>query len=104
MVSVLVLIEQAFCRVQRGQVAALGLLGGGENEFVTGAAFGVSGLTNGDFDALEHVVGGDGGIFADALDHAVLCHTIFRRQPRANRLHRLTENTYRPAEDHLLRW
>jgi len=57
---------------------------------VAGAALRIGGLAGDGFEALEQVVGGEGGVFADALDLALLRRTIFRRRRRANRLHRLT--------------
>ena len=57
---------------------------------MAGAALRIGGLAGDGFEALEQVVGGEGGVFADALDLALLRRTIFRRRRRANRLHRLT--------------
>ncbi len=65
----LVVVEQALGDVERGDVVVLGLFGKGEDEFVAGAALGVGGLAADGFEALEQVVGGEGGVFADA-DHA----------------------------------
>ena len=65
----LVVVEQALGDVERGDVVVLGLFGEGEDEFVAGAALGVGGLAADGFEALEQVVGGEGGVFADA-DHA----------------------------------
>ena len=39
---------------------------------MAGAALRVGGLAADGFEALEQVVGGEGGVFADALDHALL--------------------------------
>ena len=65
----LVVVEQALGDVERGDVVVLGLFGEGEDEFVAGAALGVGGLAADGFEAFEQVVGGEGGVFADA-DHA----------------------------------
>ena len=62
----LVVVEQALGNVERGDVVVLGLFGEGEDEFVAGAALGVGGLAADGFEALEQVVGGEGGVFADA--------------------------------------
>lgn len=62
----LVVVEQALGDVERGDVVVLGLFGEGEDEFVAGAALGVGGLAADGFEALEQVVGGEGGVFADA--------------------------------------
>ena len=70
--GVLVVVEQALGDVERGDVVVLGLFGEGEDEFVAGAALGLGGLAADGFKALEQVVGGEGGVFADALDHALL--------------------------------
>jgi len=67
--GVLVVVEQALGDVERGDVVVLGLFGEGEDEFVAGAALRVGGLAADGFEALEQVVGGEGGVFADA-DHA----------------------------------
>ena len=64
-----VLVEQALCDFERGDVVVLGLFGEGEDEFVAGAALGVGGLAANGFEAHEQVAGGEGGVFADA-DHA----------------------------------
>jgi len=66
---VLVVVEQALGDVQRGDVVVLGLFGESKDEFVAGAALGVGGLAADGFEALEQVVGGEAGVFADA-DHA----------------------------------
>lgn len=50
----------------------LGLFGEVEDELVTGAALRVAGLAVNDFEALEQVVDGEGEVFANALDHALL--------------------------------
>ncbi|MCC4310269.1 hypothetical protein LL252_16990 [Alcanivorax marinus] len=68
----MVVVEQALGDVERGDVVVLGLFGEGEDEFVTGAALGVGGLAADGLEALEQVVGGEGGVFAEALDHAFL--------------------------------
>ena len=58
----LVVIEQALGDVQRGDVVALLL----EDEFVAGATLRVGGLAGDGFEALEQVLGGEGGVFAHA--------------------------------------
>ena len=63
----LVVVEQALGDVERGDVVVLGLFGEGEDEFVAGAALGVGGLAADGFEALEQVVGGEGGVFAEPL-------------------------------------
>ena len=68
----LVVVEQALGDVERGDVVVLGLFGEGEDELVAGAALRVCGLAADGFEALEQVVVGEGGVFADALDHALL--------------------------------
>ena len=93
--GVLVVVEQALGDVERGDVVILGLFGEGEDEFVAGTALGVGRLTADGFEVLEQVVGGEGGIFVDALDLALLSRTIFRRQQSVNGLQVLTENSYR---------
>ena len=67
--DVLAVVEQALSDVERGDFVVLGLFGEGEDELVPGAALGVGGLAADSFEALEQVVGGEGGVFADA-DHA----------------------------------
>tara|TARA_R110001606_G_scaffold345151_3_gene493979 strand:+ start:4769 stop:4930 length:162 start_codon:yes stop_codon:yes gene_type:complete len=47
-------------------VVVLGLFGEGEDEFVAGAALGVGGLADDGLEALEQVVGGEGGVLACA--------------------------------------
>jgi CubicO group peptidase (beta-lactamase class C family) len=101
---VLVVVEQALGDVERGDVVVLGLFGEGEDEFVAGAALRVGGLAADGFEAFEQVVGGEGGVFADALDLALLLRTIFRRRRSVNGLQILTENSYSSAEGALLRW
>ena len=64
----LVVVEQTLGDVERGDVVVLRLFGEGEDEFVAGAALGVGGLAADGFEALEQVVSGEGGVFADA-DH-----------------------------------
>ncbi len=68
----LVVVEQALGDVERGDFVVLRLFGEGKDEFVAGAALRVGGLAADGFEALEQVVGGEGGVFADALDHALL--------------------------------
>ena len=58
----LVVVEQALGDVKRGDVVVLGLLAEGEDKFVADAAVRVSRLTADGFEAIEHVVGGKGGI------------------------------------------
>jgi hypothetical protein len=70
--GMLAVVEQALGDVERGNMVVLGLFGEGEDEFVARAALGVGGLAADGFEALEQVVGGEGGVFADALDHALL--------------------------------
>jgi len=67
--DVLAVVEQALSDVERGDFVVLGLFGEGEDELVPGAALGVGGLAADSFEALEQVVGGEGGVCADA-DHA----------------------------------
>jgi len=69
--GLLVVVEQAIGDIERGDVVVLGLFGEGEDEFVAGAALGVGGLAADGFEALEQVVGGEGGELADALDHSL---------------------------------
>ena len=102
--GVLVVVEQVLGDVERGDFVVLGLFGEGEDEFVAGAAIGVDSLAADGFEVLEQVVGGKGGVFADALDLALLRRTIFRRRRSVNGLQVLTENSYRSAEGALLRW
>ena len=102
--GVLVVVQQALGDVHGADVVFLGLFGEGEDEFVAGAAVRVGGLAADGFEAFEQVVGGEGGIFVDALDLALLSRTIFRRQQSVNGLQVLTENSYRSAEGALLRW
>jgi len=70
--GVLVVIEQALGDVEGGDVVVLGLFGEGEDELVAGAALGVGGLAADGFKALEQAVDGEGGVFAEALGHALL--------------------------------
>lgn len=62
----LVVVDQALGDVQRGDVVALLLFGEEEDEFVAGAGLRVGGLAGDGFEALEQVVGGEGGVFAHA--------------------------------------
>ena len=83
--GVLVVVEQALGDVERGDVVVLGLFGEGEDEFVAGAALGVGGLAADGFEALEQVVGGEGGSIAD---HASAVELPWRRSRRAERRRR----------------
>jgi hypothetical protein len=69
---VLVVVEQALGDVEGDDFAGLRLSGEGVDEFVAGAAIRIGGLPPDGFETLEQAVCGEGGVFADALDHALL--------------------------------